>query len=165
MRGTLKFLLALAASILAMLAFRALVFTVYTVDGSALEPAFEAGDRVVVNRWSYGLRTGGSGLFSYGRICPQSPRKGEFLAVEDSLGRVLVGRCMALPGDTVSQDSLRSVLPSKVNCAAYDCYLLEHVGVVSEERILGRVFLLLYHHRPTAPFWKGYAKNRCLLLR
>ena len=72
MRGSFKFLLALATAFVTMLAFRALVMTVCTVDGKGLEPVFQAGDHVVVNRWSYGLRTGEKGsLFDYGRICRQ----------------------------------------------------------------------------------------------
>ena len=60
MRSTLKFLLALVVAFAAMLTFRALVFTIYTVPDASVEPTFKAGDRVMVNRWSYGLRTNGS---------------------------------------------------------------------------------------------------------
>ena len=72
MRNLLKFLLALTVALMLMMAFRALVFTIYYVDGDGLEPEFVAGDHVMVNRWSYGLRTGsrsvpgrqqGNGLF------------------------------------------------------------------------------------------------------
>ena len=99
MRGSFKFLLALAMAFVAMLAFRALVMTVCTVDGKGLEPVFQAGDHVVVNRWSYGLRTGEKGsLFDYGRICRQEINKGDFIAFEDSLGKMLICRCTALPG-------------------------------------------------------------------
>ena len=165
MRSTLKFLAALALSLLVMLAFRALVFTIYSVDGNGLEPSFTAGDRVVVNRWSYGLRTGGGGLFSYGRLCWQSPAKGEYVAFEDSLDHVLVGRCVALPGDTVTLPGKgRAVMPSKANCSVYDYYYLDKVGVVSEERIIGRVVMVLYNHKPGTPFWNGYDAGRTFLL-
>ena len=83
MRNTLKFLLVLAVSLLLMMAFRALAFTVYKVEGSGLEPEFSAGDRVLVNRWSYGLRTGGGGPFSYGRLCRQPVERGDLVAYED----------------------------------------------------------------------------------
>ena len=102
MRNTLKFLLALGVAFVVMLAFRGLVMTICTIDGDGLAPHFIAGDRVVVNRWSYGLRTGkNGGLFDYGRICRQDVSKGDCIAFEDSLGRVLICRCSALPGDTV----------------------------------------------------------------
>ena len=76
MRSTLKFLIVLAVSLLVMLVFRALAFTVYAVGGKALEPDFKAGDRVLVNRWSYGLRTGAAGssttAASVGRCLPSA---------------------------------------------------------------------------------------------
>ena len=74
MRSALKFVMALIVTILLMLAFRALVFTVYTVSGSGLEPCFVSGDRVLVNRWSYGLRTGGGPYFRYTRWMPSGGR-------------------------------------------------------------------------------------------
>ena len=58
-RQLLKTLITLAVAIVAMLLFRAAVVTVCCVEGDALQPVFLAGDRVLVNRWSYGLRTGG----------------------------------------------------------------------------------------------------------
>ena len=100
MRSMLKFLMALAVALIAMLAFRALVFTIYTVPGSTLEPTFKAGDRVLVNRWSYGLRTGAGGsLFTYGRLCRRPVARGHWLAIENEDGSVLIGQCMALPGE------------------------------------------------------------------
>ena len=86
MRSLLKFLGALFIALLAMLAFRAIAFTIYTVPGEGLEPAFLRGDRVMVNRWSYGLRTGGEGLFAYGRILRQPVKRGDLVAVNDSTG-------------------------------------------------------------------------------
>ena len=80
MRNTLKFFVALFVAFIVMLTFRTLVFTIYYVDNSSLKPAFTEGDHVMVNRWSYGLRTGGNSIFSYGRICRQQPEKGDFIA-------------------------------------------------------------------------------------
>lgn len=166
MRSTLKFLLVLAISLLVMLAFRALAFTIYSVNGSGLEPAFKAGDRVVVNRWSYGLRTGGGGLFSYGRLCWQSPARGEYIAFEDSEGRMLVGRCTALPGDTVTLAGKgRAIMPSRSNCDRHDCYFIDQVGIVFEEVIIGRVVMVLFNHQSGTPFWRGYDSLRNFLPR
>ena len=193
MRSTLKFLLALAIAFLVMLAFRGLVITVYTVDGEGLAPYFVAGDHVVVNRWSYGLRTGEKGgLLDYGRICRQEVHKGDFIAFEDSLGQVLICRCTALPGDTVwnnqrdrSRDCAKSlanhgpvplIVPGLVNCADQDYYWVEPIGknnllssrqlgFIPEHRIIGRACLVLYSREPSAPFWKGYRSERLLLPR
>lgn len=51
MSDWLKFVIALAAALVLMLAFRALAFTVYTVDGKGLQPLYIDGDRLLVNRW------------------------------------------------------------------------------------------------------------------
>ena len=163
MRSTLKFLIALAVAFVAMLTFRALVFTIYTVPSSALEPDFKAGDRVMVNRWSYGLRTGGEGLFSYGRLCGQPIEKDDLVALDDSAGNVQIGRCIALPGDTISYKQRTVIIPGKQNCARHDYYQIEPLGLVREEQIIGRVALVVYNHAPGQPFWLGYDARRLLL--
>jgi signal peptidase I len=174
MRNTFKFLLALAIAFAVMLAFRSLVMTVCMIEGDGLAPQFIAGDHVVVNRWSYGLRTGEkSGLFDYGRICRQDIKKGDYIAFEDSLGQVLICRCTALPGDTIMKNV---VVPGLVNCADQDYYWVEPVGknnplssrqlgFIPEQRIIGRACLVLYSREPSAPFWKGYRSERLLLPR
>ena len=163
MRSILKFLVALVVAFLVMLMFRALVFTIYTVPGSQLEPTFKAGDRVMVNRWSYGLRTGDGRLFSYARLCWQPVRKGHWVVVDDSLGQTLVGRCTALPGDTVRWQERKIILPSKTSCARHDYYLIDGVGLVCEEQIIGRIALVVYNHTPGSPFWSDYPVSRLLL--
>ena len=163
MRSTLKFLAALAVAFIAMLSFRALVFTIYTVPGSSLEPDLMAGDRVMVNRWSYGLRTGGDGLFSYGRLCRQNAKKGELVAIDDSAGNVMIGRLTALPGDTIRWQERTVIVPGKVNCAKHDYYRIEQLGLVREEQIIGRVVLVVYSHANGYAFWHGYNTSRFLL--
>ena len=165
MRNTLKFLGALMVAFVVMLLFRALVFTIYTVPGSTLEPDFKAGDRVMVNRWSYGLRTGGDGLFSYGRLCCQPVGKGDIVAVNDSSGNVLIGRCTALPGDTIQLQTRTVIVPGKLNCARHDYYHIGSVGLVREEQIIGRVALIVFNHAPGLSFWHGYDGSRLLLPR
>ena len=186
----MKFIGAIAVALVVMLAFRSLVMTVCTVDGKGLEPVFQAGDRVGVNRWSYGLRTGAKGsLFDYGRICRQEVKKGDFIAFEDSLGEVLICRCAGVPGDTIFDHgdrhhdlcdasitvSVPMIVPGVVNCADQNYYWVEslgknnttdsrQLGFIPEECIIGRACLILYNHNPEAPFWKGYMKDRILLL-
>ena len=176
MHSTLKFLLALVVALIAMLAFRALAFTTYTVTGSGLEPVFVAGDRVLVNRWSYGLRTGADGsLFSYGRICRQPVAKGDYVAFEDSLGQILICQCAAVPGDTISLRGRREVVPGLFNCSRQDYYWLRSVnpqnpldsrqmGFIPESSIVGRACLIIYSHDPSSPLWDGYLASRFLLL-
>ena len=179
MRSTLKFLLALAVSLLLMMAVRALVFTIYTVDGEGLEPEFLQGDHVMVNRWSYGLRTGGNGrLFPYGRLCHQAIERGDLVAYEDpregANGAVLFGRCRALPGDTVRYQGRTELVPSLKNCDDADYYWIQAIGqhntidsrelgFISEQLIIGRAFLIVFSHDEQQPLWTGYRSKRFLL--
>ena len=163
MRNTLKFLVALIVAFSVMLLFRALVFTIYTVSGSQLGPTFKSGDRVMVNRWAYGLRTGDGQLFPYGRLCQRPVHKGHWVVADDSLGQTLVGRCTALPGDTICLQERKLILPSKAACARHDYYLIDGVGIVCEEQIVGRVILVVYNHTQGSPFWRDYPVERFLL--
>ena len=142
MRSTLKFLIALAVAFVAMLTFRALVFTIYPVPSSALER---------------------EGLFSYGRLCGQPIEKDDLVALDDSAGNVQIGRCIALPGDTISYQQRTVIIPGKQNCARHDYYQIEPLGLVREEQIIGRVALVVYNHAPGQPFWLGYDARRLLL--
>ena len=170
MRSTLKFLLALAVAFILMFAFRALVFTIYYVDCTAMEPVFKSGDCVMVNRWSYGLRTGGEGIFPYGRLCRQQVEKGDLIAVEDSLGQVLLFQCLARPGDTVKAQNRTIIVPGVRTCAIQDYYYVQAPGrarrnpvFVPECSIIGRACLIVYNHAPHTPMWTGYDHRRFLL--
>ena len=174
MRQTLLFVLTLAVAALSVLAFRALAVTIYTVDGEQLRPVFEQGDRVMVNRWSYGLRMGGDGLFSYGRIGRKPVQRGDIVAFEATLGTtdgVLLCRCKGVPGDTVAG----RVVPGRITCADDDYYWMETLdrsektaegtawGLVREDQIIGRAFLIVYNHDDRRPFWTGYRRERTAL--
>lgn len=140
MRSALKFVMALIVTILLMLAFRALVFTVYTVSGSGLEPCFVSGDRVLVNRWSYGLRTGGGPYFRYTRWMPSPVERGDLVAfncpadssVPFTSLPVSACYCTGVPGDTVMADGVRLMVPGR-----------DHIVKVSESNM--RLLCFLYN--------------------
>lgn len=121
MRSALRFILVLAAATVLMLAFRAFFLTVYTVNGTALEPCFVSGDRVLVNRWSYGLRTGGSNAFSYVRWLAQPVERGDLTAFNcpaDSSQQisdrpVFICYCKAVPGDTIRMAGTPFIVPGR----------------------------------------------------
>jgi signal peptidase I len=179
MRNTLRFLLALAVSLALLLVFRTLALTIYIVEGEGLEPEFVAGDHVMVSRWSYGLRTGGAGsIFPYGRLLHRQVSRGDIVAYEDptdsTARRVLLGRCQALPGDTVGHDGRMVLVPSLQSCADADYYWIaalgsnnptdsRQLGFISEQRIIGRTFLVVYNHAADAPFWRGWRTDRLLI--
>ena len=186
MRKTAKFLLALAVALLLMLCFRALAFSICTVEGSGLAPTLLPGDRVLVNRWSYGLRVGGEGgVFSYGRIGRQAVRRGDIVAFEhpENPRQLLLCRCKALPGDTIHQpdgsgasptDGHPLVMPSVANCADADYYWMEALGAgnlldsrtlgaIPEHCIIGRVAMVVFNHHPQKPLWKGWKRERTFI--
>lgn len=140
---------------------------------------FMAGDRILVNRWSYGLRVGGSeSLFNYGRICKQPIVKGDIVAFENpqdsTHSEILICRCKALPGDSLTIDGTMMMIPSLNSCADADYYWLESInpdnpvdsrslGLIAEERIIGRAAFIVYSHDPSAPVWNGWRTDRILL--
>lgn len=113
--------LTVTAAIVLMLMFRALAFTVYTVEGSGITPLLEHGDRVLVNRWSYGLRTGGGGIFKFERWIRQKPERGELMAFNSPIDtlhgirrrEVCAGYFEAGAGDTVWVDRQPIVVPGR----------------------------------------------------
>lgn len=138
----LKALIILAISLLVMLLVRAAVATICCVEGDALQPVFLAGDRVLVNRWSYGLRVGGNRFMHYNRLWRRPVERGDIVAMNDPTDtlvtsvddrRVLILRCKAIPGDKVSTPSTlhltpsTQIIPGRYSCADMDYYLMEPV--------------------------------------
>lgn len=167
-----------AVAIVLVLCFRALVFTVCTVEGDGLRPLLTSGDRVLVNRWSYGLRVGGGeGLFSYGRIGRRPVRRGDVVAFDNPLrpGEVLLCRCQGLPGDTISGPGGElTVVPGLKTCADADHYWMvalgdgnpldsRTLGFIAERHIIGRAVMIIYSHDTTQPLWRGWRPQRFFL--
>lgn len=177
MRKTAKFLLALAIAFMLMLCFRATVFTICTVDGEGLEPLFKSGDRVLVNRWSYGLRVGGKGgILDYDRIGRKAVERGDIVAFENPRkeGEILICRCIGLPGDTIRQGPHHLVVPGRVNCSGADHYWMEAIGqgnsldsrtlgFIHEELVIGKAVSIAYSHDTRRPLWSGWDFDRILL--
>lgn len=125
MRSALKFVMALIVTILLMLAFRALVFTVYTVSGSGLEPCFVSGDRVLVNtkaRMPSPVERGDLVAFN----CPADSSL-PFTSLP-----VSACYCTGVPGDTVMADGVRLMVPGR-----------DHIVKVSESNM--RLLCFLYN--------------------
>ena len=179
MRSLLKFLLAFAVAFVLMLFVRATGFAIYTIGGDALEPELVSGDRVLVNRWSYGLRTGGGGsLFSYGRVCRQRVKPGDLVAFDDPrnsfAGSVIICRCKAVPGDTVVHDGHTIVVPGVDDCAdAYywmqalnpqsDSLDSRQLGLISEQLIIGRVCHVVFSHHSDSTLFDGWRGERLMM--
>ena len=174
MRKTARFLLALAVALVLMLCFRALVLTIYTVEGQGLSPLLAEGDRVLVNRWSYGLRVGSP--LGYSRIMPKPVRRGDVVAFENprNTSQVLFCRCKAVPGDTIGHNGETLIVPGRNTCAKDDYYWMEAIGpgntldsrtlgFISERFVIGRAIRVVYSRDPAQPLWQGWRGTRFLL--
>ena len=131
MKKTLRFLLAFLIAFVLMMVVRLVGITIYTIDGAGLEPTVHAGDRIMVNRWSYGLRVGGKdSFFDYGRIVRSPVCKGDLVAFEhpEDDSQILICRCAALPGDSITYEGQTLIVPSLKDCADGDYYWMESIN-------------------------------------
>lgn len=161
MRDAVRFFWTLIVAVILLCAFRALAFTIYTIPNNTLEPILLKGDRIVVNRWSYGLRAGGDSLFQYARILKSRVKKGDIVAFNLPFGysrrpsfwKVIVGKVSALPGDTIRVYGQNFVIPKdcKMCTSQHNSpYLISSLKgknefLVPERYIIGRVFLVVYN--------------------
>lgn len=84
------------------------------IPGAGERPVFMAGDRVTVNRWTYGLRLAPMRLWGYARWNAAPVERGAWVAFNSPLPaddmpidrrEVFVGFCYAVPGDTLWMDA------------------------------------------------------------
>lgn len=105
------FILYLAVGLFIVLLLRGCCFGVLTISSDSGHPSLLSGDRVLINRFSYGLRLPLSRYLGYHRLGGHSyPACGDWIAFNQPLVRrdalpdtsaVYVGLVLACPGDTV----------------------------------------------------------------
>ncbi|WP_071147502.1 signal peptidase I [Bacteroides ihuae] len=118
-KGTGRWIIALTGAIAIVLLFRCFAFTSCLIPSSGMENSLFQGERILVNKWSYGLRLPFMSLFSYHRWMEKSVRNGEIIVfnnpaqitqpVIDQRG-IYISRCIGLPGDTLLVDSLFNIV-------------------------------------------------------
>lgn len=157
----LKNVIVLASAFALMLGFRALAFSIHSVNGNGLAPLFHHGDCLLLNRCSYGLRIEGHGLLPYSRLLRQPVKRGDIVAFtmpSDSVAGICIARCKAVPGDTINTLKGKLVVPGLNTCAKADYYWLEalnqqnpadsrHLGFISESNIIGEVVTVIYNRK------------------
>ena len=161
MANWLKYVIAFASAFALMLAFRTLAFSIHGVTGDGLNPVYENGDRLLINRCSYGLRIEGNALLPYSRLMRRPVNKGDIVAFTvpcDTVAGLYIARCTAVPGDTIHTTSGNLTVPGLTNCAKTDYYWLEalnkdnpadsrHLGFIPESSIVGEVITVLYNRK------------------
>jgi len=157
----LKYVIPLASAFALMLAIRALVVSIHSVNGNGLTPLFKQGDQLLINRCSYGMRIEGHGILPYSRLMRKPVRKGDIVAFTlpgDSIKGLMIARCTAVPGDTIRTKFGTLLVPGLITCAKADYYWLEalnkqnpvdsrHIGFVAEQQIIGKVVTVLYNRK------------------
>lgn len=119
MKKSLKWIGALGGAAIMVLLLRSLAITSCLIPSEGMENSLFRGERIVVNKWSYGLRVPCEWLFAHQRWHTQRVQKGEVVLfnnpaditqpVIDQRG-VFISRCVGVPGDTLLIDSLFSIV-------------------------------------------------------
>ena len=114
----LKWIFAFAGAIAVVLLLRGFAFTSCLIPSTGMENSLFQGERILVNKWSYGLRVPLMSLFSYHRWCERSVRQQDVVVFNNpaAIGQptidrreIYISRCIGTPGDTLLVDSLFSV--------------------------------------------------------
>ena len=113
-----KWKFAFAGAIAVVLLLRGFAFTSCLIPSTGMENSLFQGERILVNKWSYGLRVPLMSLFSYHRWCERSVRQQDVVVFNNpaAIGQptidrreIYISRCIGTPGDTLLVDSLFSV--------------------------------------------------------
>ena len=162
MANWLKYVIAFASAFALMLAIRTLAFSIHGVVGNGLAPLYQNGDRLLINRCSYGLRIEGHGILPYSRLMRSPVERGDIVAFFrvpcDSIAGLYIARCKAIPGDTINTQEGPLLVPGLKTCAKTDYYWLEsinpnnpadsrHIGFIPESHIIGKVISVLYNRK------------------
>ena len=114
-----KWILAFAGAVVVVLLLRGFAFTSYLIPYTGMENSIFQGERILVNKWSYGLRVPFMSLFSYHRWCESPVQRQDILVFNNPAGirqpvidcrEIYISRCLGVPGDTLLVDSLFSVI-------------------------------------------------------
>ena len=118
-----KWIFAFAGAIAVVLLLRGFAFTSCLIPSTGMENSLFQGERILVNKWSYGLRVPLMSLFSYHRWCERSVRQQDVVVFNNpaAIGQptidrreIYISRCIGTPGDTLLVDSLFSVSSPEV---------------------------------------------------
>ena len=106
-----RILLTLLIAVSIVLLVRTLAFTSCTIPSDGMENTLYRGDRVLVNKWSYGLRLPFTSLIGYHRWASADVQRGDIVLFNNPAPadpttaidqrKVYISRCIGQPGDTL----------------------------------------------------------------
>lgn len=115
--------MAFAGAIVIVLLLRGFAFTSCLIPSTGMENSLLEGERIIVNRWSYGLRLPFMSVFSYHRWCERPVKKQDIVVFNNPAAiqqpmidrrEIYISRCIGTPGDTLLIDSLFTVVSPEV---------------------------------------------------
>ena len=114
-----RIILTIAGVALIVVLLRSCVATSYLIPSAGMENSLYQGERILVNKWSYGLRLPFMNLWGYHRWGDCDVGKEDILVFNNPANRladisrreVFISRCIGLPGDTLLVDSFFTALP------------------------------------------------------
>lgn len=115
MKAGTKIAIGIVAAAFLVVLLRSFVATSCLIPSGGMEPALHRGERILVNKWSYGLRVPLMVLWGYRRLAERPVHRGDVVVFNNpanlsrsniELRETFIGRCTGLPGDTLYIDSL-----------------------------------------------------------
>lgn len=122
-RHHIKWIIAFAGAIVIVLLLRGFAFTSCLIPSAGMENSIFQGERILVNKWSYGLRIPFMSIFHYQRWHEHPVRIQDIVVFNNPAGiqqpvidqrEIYISRCIGAPGDTLMIDSLFSVASPEV---------------------------------------------------
>lgn len=140
MKVAVKYLITLVLALLLVWAVHTYVLTIFSVPQDGLPPYLKSGSRVIVNR-----------------VYCDSFKRGDLVVFTDTIARRgasvteahFIGRIERLPGDTITLDTVRYVIPAICcrRCGCPDCrfYLVRTQRgpqIVHKHQMIGKAHLI-----------------------
>ena len=123
MKKGCKIAITIVGVALVVVLLRGCVATSYLIPSSGMENSLYQSERILVNKWSYGLRLPFMKLWGYHRWADSPVQKEDILVFNNPANlsepvidrrEVFISRCIGIPGDTLLIDSLFSVISPEV---------------------------------------------------
>ena len=154
-----RWILAFAGAVVIVLLLRGFAFTSCLIPSTGMENSIFQGERILVNKWSYGLRIPFMSIFSYHRWGEHRVQRQDIVVFNNPAGigqpaidrrEIYISRCIGVPGDTLLVDSLFSVTSSEVrfnpdkkklyaypSCRESQITLLMHTLSITDDGLMG----------------------------
>ena len=144
MKKGCKIAITIVGVALVVVLLRGCVATSYLIPSSGMENSLYQSERILVNKWSYGLRLPFMKLWGYHRWADSPVQKEDILVFNNPANlsepvidrrEVFISRCIGIPGDTLLIDSLFSVIPSEKNAGTTVGFIAFHTFHRSQQTI------------------------------